>query len=473
MVRFAPDALPRLGEIRVDAIAIAFNFGVAIVTAVAFGAMPIVRRTGLARGQRSLAGSEVARGVRGPRGHLMRHVLMGAQVALALVLLVASALLVRSFEALRRVDPAFDPRSALTFRIGLPPHDYPGQPGISATNQAILDRVAALPGVTRAAASTCMPLADDAGGRFTSQARVYGRVLPPGTLSPATGFCAVSASYFETMGTPVVRGRGIEADDVSRRRPVAVINQAAASAYFGDADPIGQRVSIGPPRNTAWLEIVGIVRNMPTRALSEATPMPHVFLPMTVSRAEGLPVAPDVGAMFFIVRAATDAASQLAPVRGAVKAVDGNLALSQVRTLQDLLDRSAAQAAFTMALLAIAAGVALILGVVGIYGVTSYIVAQRTSEIGVRLALGAAPRDVAAMIVRQGSSVAAAGTVAGLAGAAAVGRAMSSLLYGVSPHDPAVFAAVTVGVLCVAVAACWLPARRAARLNPLEALRAE
>jgi ABC-type antimicrobial peptide transport system permease subunit len=156
-----------------------------------------------------------------------------------------------------------------------------------------------------------------------------------------------------------------------------------------------------------------------------------------------------------------------------VKAVDGNLALSQVRTLQDLLDRSAAQAAFTMALLAIAAGVALILGVVGIYGVTSYIVAQRTSEIGVRLALGAAPRDVAAMIVRQGSSVAAAGTVAGLAGAAAVGRAMSSLLYGVSPHDPAVFAAVTVGVLCVAVAACWLPARRAARLNPLEALRAE
>jgi putative ABC transport system permease protein len=468
LVRFGPDTLPRLSEVRLDWIAATFNLAVAAVAAVAFATMPLLRRASLAQTLHQSGRTLASRG-----GHRVRHTLMGAQVGLALVLLVASGLLVRSFEALRRIDPAFDAASALTFRIGLPTVAYPRQPRITDAHRAIADRLAALPGVTGVAVSTCMPLAED-GGRFTSMMRVRDRVLPPGTLSPAVGFCAVSGRYFEMMGTSVIRGRGIDRDDVERQRPVAVVNQALANAYFGAGqDPIGQRVTIGPPRNTLWLEIVGIVRNTPARALAEPSPMPQLYLPMTLARAGDLPVGPDVGVMSYVVRSVVTPSALLPGARAAIRTVDAHLALSQVRTLQDILDRSAAQMAFTMALLAIAASVALFLGVVGIYGVTSYVVTQRTGEIGVRLALGATPRDVANMIVRQGGSVALAGVAIGLAAAAVVARLMSSLLYGVSPHDPPVFATTTVALLCVAIIASWLPARRAARLNPLDALRAE
>src|SRR5262249_33767364 len=158
--------------------------------------------------------------------------------------------------------------SALSFRVGLPGSEYPSQPRITAAHQAILDRLAVLPGATRVAASTCMPVTEE-GNRFTSMTRVFGRVLPAGALSPATGFCAVSGGYFEALGTSVIRGRGIDRDDVDRQHPVAVVNQAWASAYFGADDPVGQRVTIGPPRNTLWLTVVGVVRNTPVRALAE------------------------------------------------------------------------------------------------------------------------------------------------------------------------------------------------------------
>lgn len=467
LVTLGPETLPRLGEIQLDQTAIAYTVAVSAVAAFLFGMMPLLRRSGpapmLQQGGRSLVSGG---------GHLMRHALMGAQVALALVLLVASGLLVRSFEALRRIDPAFDARSAMSFRIGLPATGYPRQPGIAATHQAILDRLSTVPGVTGVAASTCLPLAEDL-NRFTSMTRVQGRVLPPGSLSPATFFCAVSGKYFETLRTSIIRGRGIDQADVERLQPVAVVNQAMAHAYFGDEDPIGQRITIAPPRDTLWLTVVGITRNTPVKALAEPTPTPQVYLPMTIARAGDLPVAPDVGVMDYVVRSETEPASLLASVRRVVKSVDEGFALSQVRTLQDMLDRSAAQAAFTMVVIAIAAVVALLLGIVGIYGVTSYIVTQRTGEIGVRMALGAAPRDVAGMILRQGGAVALGGIVIGMGVAFAAGRLMSSLLYGVSPHDPTVFATTTVLLLGVALLACWVPAERAARLSPLDALRAD
>jgi predicted permease len=464
LVRFGPETLPRLGDVRLDWSAIAFDVAASAVAPCLLGTMPVLRRTPLARtlhqGARTIAGG----------GHAVRYALMGAQVALALVLLVASGLLLRSFQAIRAIDPAFNPASALSFRIGLPPNLYPRQPGIATTHQTILDRIARLPGVSGVTASTCMPLAED-GNRFTSMTRVEGRVLPPGTLSAPTAFCAVSAAYFETMGTPVIRGRAIEQDDVDGAQAVVVVNQAFVRAYFGERDPIGQRVTLGPPRDTLWLTIVGIVRNTPVRALTEPAPTAQVYLPMTIARVGELPVAPDVGTMSYTVRVATEPTSLLPSVRRAIKSVDQDLALSQIRTLQDVLDRSTAQAAFTMSLLVIAAVVALFLGTVGIYGVTSYVVSQRTGEIGVRLALGAAPRDIAGMILRQSGTVAAVGVGAGLVVAIGAARAMSSLLYAVSPSDPSVLAATTATLIGVAVTACWLPARRAARLNPLDALR--
>jgi len=468
LVVFGPANLPRLGEVRLDWIVVAFTFALTVLAAVTFGAIPLWRGMPLAASLH-----ESGRGNTASRGrHRARQLLMGGQVALALVLLVSSGLMVRSFQELRAIDPAFNPSSALTFRVGLPARDYLDQQAAVAAHQAILDRLSALPGVIAVAASTCLPLADE-GNCLATPLRVEGRVIPPGTIQPIVASRAVAGGYLETIGTRLIRGRGISRDDVERKELVAVVNQALVNAYFANQDPIGQRVTLGPPRNRAWLTIVGIVPNTPTRALAEPNPVPQLYLPMSLSRGPDLPVAPDPAVLGYIVRSATPPLGLLPSVRRAISSVDANLALAQVRTLQDTLDRASAQMAFTMVLLAVAAFVALLLGIIGIYGVMSYIVSQRTGEIGVRLALGAEPRRVAGMIVREGGFVALAGITVGLAAAWAGGRFISSLLYGVSAQDPGVFIATTLTLLGIALLACWLPARRAAGLSPVEALRAE
>jgi putative ABC transport system permease protein len=468
LVVFGPANLPRLGEVRLDWTVVAFTFALTVLAALTFGAIPLWRGASLAA-----ALHESGRGNTASRGrHRARQLLMGGQVALALVLLVSSGLMVRSFQELRAIDPAFDPSSALTFRVGLPARDYRNQQAAVAAHQAILDRLSALPGVIGVAASTCLPLADE-GNCLATPLRVEGRVNPPGTIQPIVASRAVAGGYLETIGTRLIRGRGISRDDVERKELVAVVNLALVNAYFANQDPIGQRVTLGPPRNRAWLTIVGIVPNTPTRALAEPNPVPQLYLPMSLSRGPELPVAPDPAVLGYIVRSATPPLGLLPSVRRAISSVDANLALAQVRTLQDTLDRASAQMAFTMVLLAVAALVALLLGIIGIYGVMSYIVSQRTGEIGVRLALGAEPRRVAGMIVREGGFVALAGITVGLAAAWAGGRFISSLLYGVSPQDPAVFIATTLTLLGIALLACWLPARRAAGLSPVEALRTE
>jgi predicted permease len=468
LVALGPANLPRLGEIRLDWIAVAFTLAIATLTAVVFGAIPIWRRAPLIMSlHESGRGNTASR-----RRNRVRYVLMAGQVALALVLLVSSGLMILSFQELRAIDPGFDATSALTFRVGLPAREDTSQPAVVATQQAILDRLSALPGVTRVTASTCLPLAQE-GNCFGSVLRVQGRMTPPGSIPPVVAFRAVAGDYFAAIGTPLVRGRGIDRGDVERQEPIAVVNQALVSAYFANQDPIGERVTIGPARNRAWLTIVGVVRNTPVRALAEPNPTPQLYLPMSLARGADLPVAPDVAVMGFVVRSATPPLGLLPSVRRAIGGVDANLALAQVRTLQETLDNASAQMAFTMVLLAIAASVALLLGVIGIYGVMSYVVSQRTGEIGVRLALGAEPGGVAGMIVRQGGMVALAGIAAGLVAAVAGSRLIASLLYGVSPRDPRVFAATALTLLCVALFACWLPARRAARLSPIEALRAD
>jgi putative ABC transport system permease protein len=468
LVTLGPTNLPRLGEVQLDGVVAAFTLALTVLTAAVFGSMPMLRVVPLARslhdGGRSQTASRTT--------HRARQLMMGGQVALALVLLASSGLMVRSFQKLRAIDHGFDARSALTFRIGLPPRDYPNQPAIVAAQRAILDRLSALPGVTAASASTCLPLAEE-GMCFASIMRVEGRVPVPGVIPPIVAYRAIAGGYLDTIGIRLLRGRRITRADDERGEPIAVVNQALASAYFPNQDAIGQRVTVGPPRNRLWLTIVGIVVNTPVRTLAEPNPTGQLFLPMSLARSQELPVSPDAASMGFIVRSATPPLGLVPSVRRAIDAIDKNLAIAQVHTLEDTLDRASAQMAFTMVLLAIAAGVALLLGVIGIYGVMSYVVSQRTGEIGVRLALGAEPSSVARMIVRQGGVVALAGITVGLAAAVAGSRLIGSLLYGVSPRDPGVFAAATLVLLGVALLACWLPARRAARLSPLEALKAE
>ena len=466
LVAFGPATLPRLYEVRLDAGTIAFTSGISVLIAIALGSIPFLRVAHVAA-----ALQEAGRGTTASRGrHRARQLLMGGQVALALVLLVSSGLMLRSFQALRAVDPGFDARPALTFRLGLPASDYPQPAPIVAAHLAIVDRLSALPGVTAVSASTCLPLIE--GCNQGSVLFVEGRSLPPGTFSPIVLRRAVAGAFFETMGMRVLRGRGIDRGDVERNEPIVVVNDALARVMFPNQDPIGQRVKLGGPPlpGSSWLTIAGVVSNTPQIVLGEP-PVPQVFMPLFATRNAGVPTR--ISTMSYVVRTTVPPLSLTAPVRGAIGSLDPRLAIAQVQTLQDILDRASAQMAFTMVLLLIAAVVALLLGVVGIYGVTSYIVSQRTGEIGVRLALGAEPRGVARMIVRQGGLVALAGVASGLGAALAGGRLIESLLYGVSSRDPGVLAGTTLILLAVSLAACWLPARRAARLSPVEALRTE
>ena len=475
LVSVGPATLPRLHEIRLDAVTVAYTGALSLLTAILFGAIPLWRVRELGATLHENGRTNTASRSR----HRVRQLLMGGQVAAALVLLVASGLMIRSFQNMRAIDPGFDATSTLTFGIGLPDRDYPTRDAAVAAHHAIIDRLLALPGVTAASATTCLPLA---GGCFANGVRIEGRVIEPGTIPPLALYRAVAGGYFEAAGMRVIRGRAIDRADVEHRTPVAVVSQSLASKFFPNQDPIGRRVASNRPplrpggaQPLDWLTIVGVVLDTPISALGEANPIPQLYMPMSIAGGPDAPrnsiIGPDVAVMSFIVRTASAPLGSLDAVRRAVDGVDRRLALAQVRTLQDTLDRAAAQMAFTMTLIVIAGSVTLLLGVIGIYGVMSYIVSQRTGEIGVRLALGAEPGSVARMIVREGGVVAGAGIVAGLATAFAGSRLIESLLYGISPRDPAVFASTTAILLAVALPACWFPARRAARLSPLEALR--
>jgi len=475
LVAFGPVNLPRLSEVRLDAVVVAFTAGLSLIAAFAFGAIPLIRLAPI-----TVTLHDSGRGQTATRGqHRARHVLMTAQVALALVLLVASGLMVRSVQQLRHIDVGFDPKSTLAFGIALPERAYETRERAASVHRAILDRLTALPGVVSASASSSLPLS---GANFGNGLAVENEVENPQQLRRQFAwFRAVAGGYLETAGIRLKRGRTITQSDVDRREPVVVVDEALAAMYFPGQDPIGKRVRSAAPPNprlpaAPWLEIVGVVANTPTGTLT-APPLPQLYMPMSIAGGPDIPapalIGPDITRMSYVVRTTHDPTDLVSATRAAVESVDADLALAQVRTLQESVDRAGDQMLFTMVLLGIAAGVALLLGAIGIYGVVSYIAAQRTGEIGLRLALGAEPSGVAALILRQSASVTMIGIGLGLAGALAGGRVMESLLYNVSPRDPVVIGSVTVLLTGIALVACWLPARRAARLSPLEALRTD
>jgi predicted permease len=472
LVATAPVNLPRLGEVRLDGVVIAFAFILSILAALVFGSVPLWRRA-----QPTTVLDQSGRRNTSSRGtHRARHLLMGGQVALALVLLASSGLMVRSFLKLRGVDPGFNAESTLTFTIGLPISKYPGKDAAVAAHLAILHQLSELPGVSGVSASTCLPLS---GGCFGNGVFVDGR--EDQDIDLGTSFRAIAGGYFETMGIRLLRGRGIERGDVERSEPIAVVDKTFADRFFPNEDPIGRRVTWSHPPQPGkvltftWLTIVGVVAPTPVRTLGETARVPQLHMPMSLTGEFGAPsweyVGPEVGTMNYVIRSTSLPSGLMSSVRTAIDTVDPRLALARVSTLEERLENASAPMAFTMVLLAIAAAVALMMGLIGIYGVVSYIVTQRTNEIGVRLALGAEPGGVTAMIVRQGGLVALAGIAIGLGVALASGRLIESLLYDVSPHDPAVLVATTLLLFGVVILACWIPASRAARVNPADALR--
>ena len=475
LVAFGPANLPRLSEVRIDGVVVIFTAGLSLIAAFAFGAIPLLR---LAPMTATLHDS--GRGQTATRGqHRARHVLMTAQVALALVLLVASGLMVRSVQQLRNMDLGFDPASTLSFGVALPSRAYETRERAAMTHRAILDRLNALPGVVSASASTCLPISGSCMGNGLA---VENELPDPNQQRRQFAwFRAVAGGYLETARIRLIRGRTISQSDVDRREAVVVVDEALAAMYFPGQDPIGKRVRSTAPPNPKlpappWLEIIGLVASTPTGTLTGPR-LPQMYMPMSIAGGPDIPapalIGPDVTAMSYVVRSTGDPTRLAGAARAAVENIDANLAIAQVRTMQETVDRAGDQMLFTMVLLGIAASVALLLGAIGIYGVVSYIAAQRTGEIGVRLALGADPSGVAGLILRQSAGVTMIGIGLGLAAALAGGRLIEALLYNVSPRDPLVIGAVTLLLTVIALVACWLPARRASRLSPLEALRTD
>jgi predicted permease len=468
LVRLEPQGIPRLAEIGVDARVLGFTVLLAIASGLLFGAFAVLRY-----GSPKLvpALKEGGRGGTAGRGRLRaRGVLVAAQVALALILLIASGLMIKSFQKLRGVAPGFDPSGVLTLRLSLPEAEYPDSPATARFVQQLLERLNAVPGVTSAGTVNLLPLA---GGGSNSGHVIEDHPLPPDTVPPILGTRFASPGYFEAMGIPVLEGQSFERIDPSRRSDRVLVSKAVADRFWPGQSALGKRLTHGDATgDVRWYTVAGVVGSVRDNGLHEE-PMEAVYYPvLRLPPSEGDPewVPRD---FTLAVRGRVDPLSLAKPVREAVWSLDPNLPLSQVRTLEDVVARSTARTTFTMLLLLIAAAVALLLGAVGLYGVISYVVSQRTREIGVRMALGAHRADISRMVLREGLGVTLAGIAVGLAGALALTRLMTALLYGVSPTDVATFVAVPVLLAAVALLASFIPARRAAAIDPLEAIRAE
>jgi predicted permease len=462
-VAAVPDDLPRVAEVGIDGTVLLATAGAALATGLLFGLAPALQAS-----TPILVGT-LKQGGRGASGHAGRRrasdALVVAEVALAVVLLAGAGLLTRSFTRLLEVDPGFRPERVTTFTVTLPPAKYGKDAQLQAFAAALVERLARLPGAQSAAVVSGLPLSD---AGFSLSFTVDGRPAPDPGAEPSAQVRVATPAYFATMGIPLVRGRAFTERDRDGSPQVVVINREAARRFFPGEDPLGRRVQLGWTRDSVRMggEIVGVVGDVRQFGL-DAAPVPEIYAPYDQFPLDELSA---------VVRSTADEQDQaavLAAVWGAVGELDRDLPVYALRTLEELVSESVARPRFYMLLLGAFAAVALLLSAVGIYGVMSYAVRQRTREIGIRVALGATGGRVLRMVLGQGLTLALAGAILGLLAALWVTRLMASLLYGVSPTDPPALAAGAVVLVAVAALACYLPARRAARADPLTAIRAD
>lgn len=469
LVAMAPTGLPRIHEIDIDFRVLLFTLAIALFSSLLFASIPIFKyagsrlNTGLREGGRALSQSR--------EHNRARNALVIVQVALALVLLICSGLMIRTFRALMCVPPGFtSPESVQTFRYYILETDVPDSDAerVARIDQEVLRRLAAIPGVSKASFSSGIPF-DHIGSNdpIFVQDRVYGE----GELPPLRRFKFISPGFFSTLNTPFIAGRDLTWDDIYQRLPVAIVSENLAREYWHSAgNALGKRIRVG--NNDAWREIIGVVANVYDDGVDK-DPTSSVYWPVIMNRFEGQKESLRRGIGFAIRSPRAGSEAFLKEIRQAVWSVDSNIPLSEVHTLDYLYKQSMARTSFTLIMLGVAGGMALLLGIVGIYGVIAYSVSQRTREIGIRMALGAQQQTLTSMFVRHGLWLAGIGVACGLAASFAVMRLMSSLLFRVSPLDPITYIAVTAGVIATVYVACYLPSRRAATVDPVEALRAE
>jgi putative ABC transport system permease protein len=457
LLALAPANLPRVSDVKIDGSALIFTLAITMLTGIIFGLAPALQAS-----KPDINETLKESGGRGSTGGIhrqrMRNMLVVAEVALALVLLVGGGLMIRSFLHLQQVNPGFNPNNTMMVKLVLPQKQYPEDEQQAAFLNQLIQNVSALPRVQSVGATIALPFLDQNELGFAIQ----GRPAVPDTNLPVTKYYSVSPDYFKAMGIPLLRGRVFTDRDVAGAPRVAVINETMAKQFFPNEDPIGKRIHVtnGPE---VFREIVGIVGDVKHNGLDQET-QPQTYMSFAQE--------PDRG-MTLVLRSDADPATLSAGIRSEVLNIDKNQPISSIRPLSEILADSVAQQRFSMLLLGVFAAIALILAAVGLYGVMSYSVTQRTHEIGVRMALGASSRDVLRLVVGQGIALALIGVGIGLMAAFALTRLMESLLFGVTATDPVTFGAISLMLMGVAFVASYIPARRAMKVDPMVALRYE
>jgi len=464
VVAFAPAGLPRVTDIGIGPPVFYFAVGVTLFTSMLLGVIPILKHgatASLSEGGRVLGTTRERRRV--------RSLLVTMQVALALVLLICSGLMIRTFRALAHVNPGFArPAELQTFRINIPESDVPDDAGIPRFEQQIQDRLAAIPGVTSVGFSSSVPLD---GANNVDSVSAEDHSYAQGKLPPFRRLVFISPGYLPTLGTPIVAGRDLTWTDTYNKLPVVLVSEDFAREYWGSPmDALGKRIRTSSIHN--WREIVGVVGDMRDQGMDKP-PRSAVYWPILLRDSEAEPLQGVRYGTFVVRSSRAGTESLMTEMRRAVWSVDARLPLANAYTLNFLYVRSLARTSFTLVMLGIAGAMALLLGAIGLYSVISYSVSQRTREIGIRMGLGAQRKDVLEMVVAQGFQLTLIGLAIGIASALGLTRFLSSLLYGVKPTDPLTFIGVSVLLAAVALLACYIPARRAARIDPTVALRYE
>ena len=467
LLSLAPDTLPRAAEISLDRTALAFAFGVSLLTGIGFGLVPAFQASRIDLNE---VLKDSGRGLSaGGRRQRLRSALVVAEVAIALILLVGSGLLIHSFARLQKVNPGFVADHAYAVGLSLPWQKYATDEQRAAFVARAAERLASLPGVQSVGASQVVPFT---GGDYILGFLIGGRPPPPPGEARSTNYYAVTPGYFTAMGIPLLSGRFFEERDAAGGPPVAIINESMAKKYFPGENPIGQRIHVTNGPET-FREIIGVVADVKHYSVDRETPLqtyepfaqkPLDFMTLVVRLAPPVPGDPT---------SAASSASLPAAIRSAIYSIDPDQPVASVRPLSDLLAASMARQRFAMSLFSVFSGVSLLLSAIGIYGVMAYSVTQRTAEIGIRMALGAQRSHVLHLVFAQGGRLIAIGVLVGLAGAFALTRFISSMLFDVSAHDPLTFASIVALLSAVATAACLIPALRATRVDPMTALRSE
>ncbi len=452
----APDNIPRLNEVGVDARVFGFTLAVSILTGIVFGLIPSIHASKPDLNEALKEGSRGSTG--GVAGKRIRSVLVAVEVALSLVLLIGAGLMIRSFLRLQQMNLGFNPDNVLAVNLSLSPSKYPEDRQQVAFFQAALERLQSLTGVQSAGATTGLPLTLSLSG---SDFRIEGRPEPEPGKEMIINTRSVSPGYFRTLGIPLIKGRDFSDRDKSDAPKAAIINYDLARIYFPDEDPLGKRITFDD--GGSWISIVGVIADVKQLGL-DSSAKPEVYFPYLQMTAPSMSI---------VVRTGSNPLNLVAAMKRQIQEIDKDLPIADVKTMRQLLSESVSGRRFNMLLLAVFAGVALVLAAVGIYGVMSYSVSQRTHEIGIRMALGAQTSDVLKLVVGEGMLLALAGVMIGLVASLFLTRLMSSLLFGVSATDPITFALIAVVLTGVALAASLVPARRAIKVDPMVALRYE